>query len=76
MSMFDIGCRCNRFRSLFLLSPIVLRYGVFNRLIPDAAFSASVDSMREVAPKINNLGIFGKKSVSAKLFNNPIWWIF
>ena len=66
MSMFDIRCRCNRFRSLSLLSPIVLRYGVYNRLIPDAALSSSVDPMGEVTPKINNLHIFGKKSGSAK----------
>ena len=44
----------------------MLRYGVFNRLIPDAALSALVDPMEEVAPKINNLRIFRKKSVSAK----------
>ena len=64
--MFDIRCRCNRFRSLSLLSPIVLRKGVFNRLIPDAALSASVDPMGQVAPKSNNLHRFRKKSVSAK----------
>ena len=66
MSIFGICCRWNRFRSLSLLSPTVLRYGVFNCLIPDAALSASVDPMGQVAPKINNLHIFGKKSVSAK----------
>ena len=66
MSVFDIICRCNRFRTLSLLSPIVLRYGVFNRLIPDAALSASVDPMGEAAPKIKTLCIFGKKLVSAK----------
>ena len=44
MSKLDIRCRCNRFRSLslfhpfFTLSPIALRYGVFNRLIPDELF--------------------------------------
>ena len=43
------------------------RYGVFNPLITDAAVSASVDSTGEVAPKINNLRIIGKKSVSAKI---------
>ena len=64
MSMFDIQCRCNR--SLSLLSPTVLRYGVFNRFIPDAGFSTSVNAMAEVAPKINNLRMLGKKSVSAK----------
>ena len=66
MSMFDIRCRCNRFRSLSLLTPIALWYGVFNRLIPDAALSASVDPMGEVPPRISNLRIFGKKSVPAK----------
>ena len=66
MSMFDIRCRCNKFISVSLLSSVVLQYGVFNRLIPDAAHSASVDTMGEVAPKINNLCIFGKKSVPAK----------
>ena len=66
MSKFDICCRCNRFRPLSLLSYIVLRYGVFNRLIPGAALSALVDLMGEVAPKINNLRVSGKKSVSAK----------
>ena len=66
MSIFDIRCRCNRSRSLSLLSPIVLRYDVFNPLIPGAALAASVDPMGEVAPKINKLRIFGKKSVSAK----------
>ena len=44
----------------------MLRFGVFNRLIPDAALSASVYPMGGVAPKINNLHIFGKKPVSAK----------
>ena len=67
MPMFDIRYRCNRFRSLLLLSSIVLGYGVFNCLIPDADFSASVDPMGEVAPNISNLHIFGMKSVSAKL---------
>ena len=65
MSIFDIRCRSNKFISLSLLSPIVLRCGVFNRLIPDAALSASVDPIGEVAPKINNLRMFGKKSVLA-----------
>ena len=69
MSIFDILFRCNRFRSLSLLSPIVLCYGVFNRLIPDAALSASVDPMAEVAPKINNLRIFGKNFLSQKLYH-------
>ena len=64
MSMFDIQCRCNR--SLSLLSPTVLRYGVFNRFIPDAGFSTSVNAMAEVAPKINNLRMLGKKSVSPR----------
>ena len=53
-------------RSLFLFSTIVRRFGVFNRLIPDAALSASVYPMGGVAPKINNLHIFGKKPASAK----------
>ena len=66
MSKFDICCRCNRFRSLFLLSDIVLRYAVFNCLIPGASLSALVDLTGEVAPKINNLRVLGKKSVSAK----------
>ena len=66
MSKFDICCRCNRFRSLFLLSDIVLRYAVFNCLLPGASLSALVDLMGEVAPKINNLRVLGKKSVSAK----------
>ena len=66
MSMFDIRWRFNKFRSLSLLSPIVTRYGGFIRLIPDAALSALVDSMGEVAPNINNLRILGKTSVSAK----------
>ena len=66
MSMFDIRCRCNKFRSLSLLSRIVLWYGVFNRLIPDVALSALVDPMGEIAPKINNLRIFEIKSVIAK----------
>ena len=68
MSMFDIRCRCNRLRPLSLLSSIVLRYGVFNRLIPDAALSVLVDPIGDVAPTINNnLRIFRKKSVSAKI---------
>ena len=50
----------------FSLSPFALRYGVFNRLISDAALSALVDVMGEAAPKIKNLRILGKKSVSAK----------
>ena len=66
MSMFDIRCRCNRFRSLSLLLPILLRYSAFNPLFPGAALSASVDPMGEVAPKISNLCILGKKSGSAK----------
>ena len=66
MLMFDIRCRYNKFRLFSLLSPIVLRHGVFNCLIPDAALSALVNPMVEVAPKINNLPILGKKSVSAK----------
>ena len=66
MSVFDIICRYNRFRTLSLLSAIVLRHGVFNRLIPDAALSASVDPMGVATPKIKTLCIFGKKSVSAK----------
>ena len=70
MLMFYIRCRWNRFRSHSLLSPIVLRHGVFNRLIPDAALLASVDPVGEVAPKINNLRVFGKESGSAKF--NPI----
>ena len=37
MSMFDIRCRGYKFRSLSLLSSIVLWYGVFNCLIPDAS---------------------------------------
>ena len=45
MSMFDIRCRFNKFRSLSLLSPIVTRYGGFNRLIPDARLSALADSI-------------------------------
>ena len=64
--MFDIRCRCNRFRSLSLLSNIVFRYAIFNRLIPDAALSSSVDLMVEFISKINNLRLFGKKSGSAK----------
>ena len=66
MSTFDICCRYNRFRSLSLLTSIVLRYGIVNRLIPDVALSASVVPMGEVVPKINNLCIFGKKSKPAK----------
>ena len=66
MSMFDIRCRCYKFRSFSLLSPIVLQHGVFNPLIPDATFSTSVDPMGEVAPKISNWLILGKKSVSTK----------
>ena len=66
IAMFDINCRCNKFRSLSLLSPILLRYGVFNRLTPDAALPAPVDSRGEVARKSNNSRIFRKKSVSAK----------
>ena len=54
-------------RPLSLLLPILLRYGVFNRVIPDAALSASVDPMWEFAPKTNNLRVFRKKSVSVKL---------
>ena len=64
--MFDIRCRCNKFRALFLLSPIKLRYGVFNCLIPGAALSVPVDAIGEIAPQINNVRIFGKKSVPAK----------
>ena len=60
MSVFDIICRYNRFRTLSLLSAIVLRHGVFNRLIPDAALSASVDPMREATPKIKTLRMFAK----------------
>ena len=77
MSRFDILCRCNRFRSLSLLSPTVLRYGIFNCLIPDAALLtsvdpmgevlASVDPMGEVAPRINSLGIFGKNVSISKI---------
>ena len=61
MSIFDICCGYNKFRPLSLLSHIELGYGVFNRLIPDAAFSASVDPVGEVSPKSSNLRIFGKK---------------
>ena len=46
MSMFDTRCMCNKFRSLSFLSPVAPRYGVFNRLIPDAALSALVDNLR------------------------------
>ena len=53
-------------RSLSLLLPIVLRYCIFNRVIPDAALSASVDPMWGFAPKTNNLRVFRKKSVSVK----------
>ena len=66
MSMLDIRCRCNRLKALSLLSPIVLRYGVFNRVTPNAALSTSVDPMGEAPPKINSWRIFGKKSVSPK----------
>ena len=61
MSMLDIRCRCNRFRSLSFLSRIVLRCGIFNGLIPDAALSVSVDPMSEFTFKINNLRTFQKK---------------
>ena len=44
----------------------MLQYGVFNRLIPDAALSISVDPIGEVITKIKDLRIFGKKSVLAK----------
>ena len=63
--MFHIICRCNKFKSLSLLSPTLLRHGVFNCLIPDAALSV-FDPMREVTPKINNFLIFGKESISTK----------
>ena len=69
MSIFDICCRYNKFRPLSLLSRIELGYGVFNRLIPDAAFSASVDPVGGVAPKNNNLRIFGKKERNLYLPN-------
>ena len=69
--MFEIRCRCSRFRSLSLLSPIVLRYGVFNRLIPDAALPSSVDPMGKVAPTTNDLRIFGKKLVQYRQNLNP-----
>ena len=58
-------------RSLSLLLPIVLRYCIFNRVIPDAALSASVDPMWEFAPKTNNLRVFRKKSVSVKFKMMP-----
>ena len=76
MSMLDIRCRYNKFRSVSLLSPSVLRYDVFNRIIPDAALSVSVDLMGKVAPKINALRIFGKRSVSAKfkVFKKEAFW--
>ena len=62
MLMFYIRCRWNRFRSLSLLSPIVLRYGVFNRLISDSALFLVFD-----APCISSETLF--HFLSQKLYH-------